>query len=81
MPNVQEVYEPNVFEEEKGIPKWEKVVEDEQESLIKKQTWDLIALPLGKKPIFYKSVYKVKYKEDGTLDKYKAWLVKEGRNQ
>lgn len=50
----------------------------EHESLIKNQTSDLKTLPLGKKPIGYKSMYKVKYKADGTLNKYKAQLVKKG---
>ena len=56
-------------------------MEAEHESLMKNQTWDLIVLPSGKKPIGCKWVYKVKYKEDGTLDKYKEWLVAKGFSQ
>jgi hypothetical protein len=56
-------------------------MEAEHESLMKNQTWDLTALPSGKKPIGCKWVYKVKYKEDGTLDKYKARLVVKGFSQ
>jgi hypothetical protein len=81
MDNIQEIYEPQVFKEAKGRHEWEKPMEAEHESLMKKQTWDLKALPLGKKPIGYKWVYKVKYKVDGTLDKYKAWLVAKGFSQ
>lgn len=53
----------------------------EHESLMKNQTWDLTSLPLGKKPIRCKWVYKVKYKAYGTLDKYKARLVTKGFSQ
>jgi hypothetical protein len=56
-------------------------MEAEHESLMKNQTWDLTALPSGKKPIGCKWVYKIKYKADGTLDKYKAWLVAKGFSQ
>jgi hypothetical protein len=49
------------------------VVEDD--SLMENQTWDPKALPPRKKPIGCKWVYKVKYKADGTLDKYKAQPV------
>jgi hypothetical protein len=45
------------------------------------QTWDLTALQSGKKPIGCKWVYKVKYKADGTLDKYKERLVAKGFSQ
>jgi hypothetical protein len=72
MDNVQEIYEPRLFEEEKGRLEWENVMETEHESLMKNQSWDLTTLPLGKKSIGCKWVYKVKYKEDGTLEKYKA---------
>jgi hypothetical protein len=81
MANIQEIYEPRVFKEAKGRPEWEKAMEAEHESLMKNQTWDLTALPSGKKPIGYKWVYKVKYKADGTLDKYKARLVAKGFSQ
>ena len=45
------------------------------ESLMKKQTCGLTSLPLGKKPIGYKGMYNIKYKENDTFDKYKVWLV------
>jgi hypothetical protein len=81
MANIQEIYEHQVFKEAKARPEWEKAMEVEHESLMKNQTWDLTALPSGKKPIGCKWVYKVKYKADGTLDKYKARLVAKGFSQ
>ena len=44
-------------------------------------TWTLIALPPHKKTIGYKRVYKVKYKSDGTVERYKARLVPKGFTQ
>ena len=81
MANIQEVYEPLVFEEAKRKPEWENAMATEHESLMKNQTWDLTPLPPGKKPIGCKWVYKVKYKVDGTRDKYKARLVAKGFSQ
>lgn len=53
-------------------------METEHQILITNKTWVLSDLPLGKKPIGCKWVYKVKFKADGTLDKYKARLVAKG---
>jgi hypothetical protein len=45
------------------------------------QTWTLTPLPLGKKPIGCKWVYKIKYHPDGSVERYKAQLVAKGYNQ
>lgn len=39
------------------------------------QTWIVAQLPLGKQVSGSKLVYKIKYKLDGTIEKYKAHLV------
>ena len=41
-------------------------------------TWTLTPLPANKKPIGCKWVYKVKYKSNGSIEKYKAKLVVKG---
>jgi len=51
------------------------------QSLLKNNTWVFSDLPPGKNPIGCKWVYKIKYKSDGTLDKYKARLVAKGFSQ
>jgi hypothetical protein len=45
---------------------------------MKNQTWALIELPPGKKPIGCKWVRKVKYKANGMFDMHKEKLVSKG---
>ncbi len=44
--------------------KWEQGMKEEMESLVKKQTWDLVKLPTGKRALQNKWVYMLK-EEDG----------------
>ena len=44
-------------------------------------TWTITSLPPGKKPIGCKWVYWVKYKSDGSIERYKARLVAKGFTQ
>ncbi|KAL1201123.1 Retrovirus-related Pol polyprotein from transposon TNT 1-94 [Cardamine amara subsp. amara] len=61
---------------------WMGAMTEERESLSKNQTWDLVSLPMGKKPIGCKWVFKKKY---GVSDKeplkFKARLVAKGYSQ
>ena len=81
MANLHGFFEPQTYSEAKGIPEWEQAMEAELQSLKKNHTWTLSDIPTGKKPISCKWVYKVKYKANGTLDKYKARLVARGFSQ
>ena len=44
-------------------------------------TWTLTPLPINKKPICCKWVYKIKYKSDRFIERYKACLVDKGFTQ
>jgi hypothetical protein len=44
-------------------------------------TWDLVALPKGKKLVRCKWVYITKYASDGSVERHKAWLVAKGFSQ
>jgi hypothetical protein len=47
-------------------------MELEIQSLKDNNTWTLIDLPINRKPIKGRCVYKTKLKQDGSIDKYKA---------
>ncbi|WVY93468.1 hypothetical protein V8G54_032556 [Vigna mungo] len=49
--------------------KWELAMKDEIKSLISNQTWELVELPMGKKALHNKWVYRVKEDHDGFQQK------------
>lgn len=53
----------------------------ELQALQTNDTWDIVKLPKGKKPISCKWVFKVKYRADGSVERYKARLVAKGFTQ
>jgi len=53
----------------------------EFQALFDNQTWDIVPLPPGKKPMACKWVYKVKLKSDGSVERLKAGLVIKGFTQ
>jgi len=56
-------------------------MQDELQALVANNTWQLTPLPLGKKTIGCKWVYKIKYHSDGTVEGHKARLVAKGFTQ
>lgn len=47
-------------------------MQEEIEALEANGTWSVVALPTDKQAIGCKWIYKVKYKADGTVERYKA---------
>ena len=56
-------------------------METEMTSLRENHVWDLVKLPVGKKTVGSKWVYKVKTGADGSVQRYKARLVAQGFTQ
>ena len=57
---------------------WERAMEAEMKSLQTNKVWELVELPLNKKVIGSKWIFKRKMNADGTLERYKARLVAQG---
>lgn len=53
----------------------------EFEALIANDTWELVELPSDKKAIGCEWVYKVRCRDDGTIERYKARLFVRGDTQ
>jgi len=70
--------EPINFEQVVGDKKWRKAMEEEIDSIERNQTWELTELPVGKKPITLKWVYKSKINPQGEVVKHKARLMAKG---
>ena len=71
-------HEPFDFNEAKESKEWIQACEEEIHSITKNDTWNLMELPLGVKPIGLKWVFKIKRNSDGSINKYKARLVAKG---
>lgn len=54
---------------------WEQAIKIEIDFTKKNNTWTLVDLPQGAKPIGCTWIFKKKYNLDGSIDKYKARLV------
>lgn len=61
--------------------KWLIAMKEEFNSLIQNKTWELIEKPKNASVIDNKWVYKIKYKSNGEIDRYKARLVVRGFTQ
>ena len=60
---------------------WQEAADIEFQSLIDNSTWELVALPKGRKPVGCKWVFRTKFRNDGTVEHYKARLVAKGYTQ
>lgn len=60
---------------------WQVAMLNEMTVLENNKNWVITDLPLGKQAIGCKWVYRVKYKADGTVERYKTRLVAKGFTQ
>ncbi|GJU20567.1 retrovirus-related pol polyprotein from transposon RE1 [Tanacetum coccineum] len=60
---------------------WIEAINKEIQALEVNHTWDISTLPPGKLPIGSKWVYRIKFKADGDIERFKAIVVAKGFNQ
>ncbi|RVW45699.1 Retrovirus-related Pol polyprotein from transposon RE1 [Vitis vinifera] len=72
---------PNTIQEALKISEWKKAVQDEIDALEKNETWTITDLPVGKRPVGCKWIFTIKYKADGSVERFKARLVARGFTQ
>lgn len=70
--------EPTCYREVADHQDWINAMEKEMESIEKNRAWELVKLPVGKKLIGLKWVYKLKKNSEGAVVKHKARLVAKG---
>ncbi|XP_070008012.1 uncharacterized protein [Nicotiana sylvestris] len=70
--------EPQFYHQTASIPAWQEAMRKEFKALEANHTWTIVELSTGKKPIGYKWVYKIKYRADGSVERYKARLLLKG---
>ncbi|GJY27865.1 putative RNA-directed DNA polymerase [Tanacetum coccineum] len=61
--------------------KWKNAMDVEMDAMMRNGTWDKCILPQGKKPVGCRWIFTIKYKLDGTVERYKARLVAKGYTQ
>jgi Reverse transcriptase (RNA-dependent DNA polymerase) len=69
---------PKKIEEAIKDPRWVSAMNEEMEALIKNDTWELTNLPVGKKTVWCKWVYTIKYDAKERIERYKIRLVAKG---
>ncbi|GJW92555.1 retrovirus-related pol polyprotein from transposon TNT 1-94 [Tanacetum coccineum] len=60
---------------------WKEAIDDEMDSLVSNNTWELSDLPPGSKAIGCRWVFRIKYHTDGSIKTFKARLVIQGFSQ
>lgn len=79
--NLTDVEIPKNVGEALKNPEWRAAILEEIRALEKNRTWDVVEKPKDKTIIGCKWVFTVKYKADGTIERYKARLVAKGYTQ
>ena len=76
-----QIEEPKSIEEALKDHEWKEEADSEYQSLMENETWKLVKLPTGRKPVGCKWIFKMKCTSDGKVECYKARLVAKGYTQ
>ncbi|XP_059284954.1 uncharacterized mitochondrial protein AtMg00820-like [Lycium ferocissimum] len=75
------VTEPATYVEANKDPRWIEAMQAEVDALQQNNTWQIVDLPKGKVPIGCKWIFKIKYKDSGEIQRFKASLTTKGYSQ
>nr|GEX75230.1 hypothetical protein [Tanacetum cinerariifolium] len=78
---IEKEREPVTYYEAIKDKRWRSAMDSELEALEQNKTWMIEKLSPNKKSLGCKWVYKIKYKSDGTIERFKARLVILGNHQ
>jgi hypothetical protein len=81
---VGKIIEPRTVAEAMGTPQakmWQHAMQEEMDALMSNGTWELDKTPAGVSPLPCKWVFKIKYNQDGSIERFKARLVVGGHRQ
>lgn len=79
--NLSHHKEPSSYEEAKDSPERVTSMNKKLMALDQNNTWNMVDLPLGKKAIGCRWIFRIKHNPDGTIEHYKACLVAKSYNQ
>ena len=57
---------------------WKEAIKIELDSISKNQTWELVDIPSGAKPIDYKWIFKRKYLSNGSIKNIQSYVSSQG---
>ncbi|KAI3680197.1 hypothetical protein L2E82_50582 [Cichorium intybus] len=72
---------PKGYKSAAKYPQWMVAMHDEMEALRQNNTWTLVPRPSDSNVVGSKWVYRVKYNDDGSVERFKARLVAQGFTQ
>jgi hypothetical protein len=76
--------EPRNYKEAMNSPDvlhWKQAMLDEINALIKNDTWEIVRLPEGEKPIGSGWVFRIKHNVDGSIERFRGRFVAKGYSQ